>query len=80
MKTRKKYRDLADWLDRTGTQQQTLARLAGVTDSVVSQLLRGSQRCSLVTALKLSDITGVPVEKLVEWSRFQEKRKSDHAA
>jgi len=74
------YASLADWLDRTGTQQQTLARKVGVKDSVISQLLRGSRRCSLVTALKLEAVTGVPVEKLVEWPRFQKPENTNRVA
>ena len=80
MKRKRTYRSLHEWLDRTGTQQQTLARLAGIPDSTLSQLLRGSRRCSLAVALKLSGITKVPVEKLVEWPKFRGSRKDNHAA
>jgi plasmid maintenance system antidote protein VapI len=79
-KKKRAYRSLSDWLDRTGTNQQTLARRAGVTDSVISDLLRGSRRCSLGTALKLNELTGVPVEKLVAWPRFQPRQKTASAA
>lgn len=79
-KRKPSYGSLHEWLDRTGTQQQTLARLIGIADSTLSMLLRGSRRCSLPLAMRIADITGVPVEKLVEWPKFQPRRKSDHAA
>jgi plasmid maintenance system antidote protein VapI len=77
---RSPYQSLHEWLDRTGTQQQTLAKIIGIADSTLSMLLRGSRRCSLPLAMRISEITGVPVEKLVEWPKFQPRRKSDHAA
>lgn len=79
-KRKHEYRSLHEWLDRTGTQQQTLARLIGIADSTLSMLLRGSRRCSLPLAMRISEVTGVPVEKLVEWPKFQPRRRSDHAA
>lgn len=79
-KQRTRYTSLSDWLDRTGTQQQTLARLAHMPDSTISQLLRGSRRCSLQNALRLAEITGVPVENLVEWPRFHQARRTRRAA
>lgn len=66
---RRPYTSLADWLDRTGTSQRQLAKMAGMTESAVSMLLRGSRRCSLKAAIRLSDITGVRVQRLVEWPR-----------
>lgn len=69
MKKRKTYRSLHEWLDRTGTPQYRLARMAGMSDAALSMLLRGSRRCSLVKAIRLFEITGVPVEKLVEWKK-----------
>jgi plasmid maintenance system antidote protein VapI len=71
MKRKRTYRSLHEWLDRTGTPQYVLARRAKITDSTLSMLLRGSRRCSLDVALRLGEITGVPVEKLVEWPKFQ---------
>lgn len=80
MKKRKQYASLQEWLDRTGTPQYVLARLAGMSGSALSMLLRGSRRCSLERALRLTDITGVPVENLVKWPKFQDPSKNDHAA
>lgn len=61
-------------MERTGTNQAELARRVGMPRSQLSQLLKGSRRCSLETALKLSAVTGVPVEKLTQWPKVPVKR------
>lgn len=73
MKT-KAYTSLQDWMERTGTTQAELARRAQIPPSQLSQLLKGSRRCSLLKALALSKVTGVPVEKLVAWPKLRVKR------
>lgn len=73
MKT-KAYTSLQDWMERTGTTQAELARRVRMPESQLSQLLKGSRRCSLMRALALSKVTGVPVEKLVEWPKVRVKR------
>lgn len=70
----KPYRSLQDWMERTGTTQAELARRVRMPESQLSQLLKGSRRCSLMRALALSKVTGVPVEKLVEWPKVRVKR------
>jgi plasmid maintenance system antidote protein VapI len=67
MKSKRHYDSLHDWLERTGTPVQTLARLAGMDRTHLSRVLTHSRRCSLDAALRLHRVTGVPVEKLVEW-------------
>ena len=74
-RTKTTFNSLHEWLDRTGTPQYVLARRAGMTESALSMLLRGSRRCSLRKALALSSVTGVPVEKLVRWPQFDETRQ-----
>ena len=70
----KAYSSLQDWMERTGTTQVELARRAGLPQSQLSQLLKGSRRCSVMKALALSHVTGVPVEKLVAWPKPRIKR------
>ena len=74
------YESLSDWLDRTGTKQRDLAEMAGLKESTVSMLLRGSRRCSVMTAIKLSDLTGVPVQKLIAWPQVRTPRNTNAAA
>ena len=71
MKRTPKYSSLHEWLDRSGKTQKWLAQQAGMTEPHVSMLLRGSRRCSVDKAIRLSKLTGVPVENLVEWPRTQ---------
>jgi len=56
-------------MERTGTTQSKLAALAGIKPPTLSMLLKGSRRCSIRVAMQLSAVTGVPVEKLVEWPK-----------
>lgn len=77
------YASLADWLDRTGHNQTELlemvkARGVSMTKGHLSNILRGARRCSIVRAVILSEITGVPVGKLIAWPKS--KRDEPKAA
>jgi len=76
MKSVKPYLSLQDWMERTGTSQVRLAKLAGIATSQLSSLLKGSRRCSLMKAFALSRVTGVPVENLVKWPKIPIVRTS----
>lgn len=65
----REYPSLQVWLEQTGTTQAKLAELVGCTPPHISSILKGSRRCSLILALKLSAVTGVPVEKLTPWPK-----------
>jgi transcriptional regulator with XRE-family HTH domain len=80
MKSKRAYRSLHEYLDRTGTQQQVLARRARMPESLLSMILRGSRRCSLENALRLAELTGVPVERLTKWPRVHKVETSGTAA
>jgi hypothetical protein len=80
MKKSRQYRSLHEWLDRTGTPQYVLARMAGLSEPALSMLLRGSRRCSLLKALRLSEVTGVPVENLVDWPKVHGTESKDRVA
>jgi len=73
---RRSYRNLHDYLDRTGHTQRWLGRQVGIKDSHISDVLRGSRMCSLDVALDLSRLTGIPVEKLLPWDNFRFPRRS----
>jgi antitoxin component HigA of HigAB toxin-antitoxin module len=61
------FRSLQDWMDFTGTNQTTLARRVGVKPAHMSNVLRKSRRCSLQIALKLHEVTGVPITTIAAW-------------
>jgi len=66
-KRRRAYPTVQAWMAATGTNQAELARRLGVKQPHLSNVLSKSRRCSLYLALKLSHITNVPIEAIVEW-------------
>lgn len=66
-RTRRPYPTLQAWMDATGTNQAELAKLAGIQQPHMCNILRKSRRCSLFVALKLARITNVPIENIVAW-------------
>jgi predicted transcriptional regulator len=76
---KREYVSLQDWLERTGTPIQTLAKLAKMDRTHLSRVLSHSRRCSLVAAMRLHEVTGVPVEKLVEWKRCDPDAQIEHS-
>lgn len=70
------YNSLEAWLKGTGTRQKVLAKKARVPESTLSLLLSSQRACTIETAMRLSRVTGVPVEKLTDWSKVTRKRKS----
>ena len=73
------YASLQDWLERTGTQQKELAKRAGIKEPQMSRILSRSRRCSLKVALKLHEITGVPVQNLVAWKGVRRRQMFEQA-
>ena len=66
---------LQQWMEREGVNSAELARRAGLTPSLMSMILTGGRRCSVKNAATLSAITGVPVEKLIQWPKVPVRRK-----
>lgn len=62
------YANIWDWMERTGTNQAQIAAMTKIKRSFLSLILSRSRRCSLENALKLSAVSGVPVEKLFDKS------------
>lgn len=67
------YPTVQAWMAATGTNQVTLARKLGIKQPHLSNVLSKSRRCSLYLALKLSDLTNVPIENIVGWPPKYEK-------
>ncbi len=60
---------LKNRMDTLGHDQQTLARLVGVTDSKMSRWCRGISEPSLIEGVRLADVLGVPVAWLADDSQ-----------
>ena len=61
----RKYRTLADYFEQTGATQESLATKLGVDRSYVSYLVAGKRQPALDLAVRISRLTGVPVESLI---------------
>lgn len=46
-----------------------------MTKGHLSNLLRGARRCSIVRAVILSEVTGVPVQNLIAWPKSKRDGK-----
>ena len=84
-RTRKPCESLQEWMERTGNngrQLLALLRERGETMSEghLSNILKGSRRCSLVKAVLLNEITGVPIRAIVRWPKGREIQTSRSAA
>lgn len=76
---------LQEWMARTGTngrQLLTLLRARGETMSEghLSNILKGSRRCSLGKAILLHEITGVPIKAIAKWPPVRQDQSSKPAA
>lgn len=60
-----RYRDLADFFDKTGRTQEDVAAQLGISQSYLSLIARGLRTPLLPLALEIERETGVPVESLV---------------
>lgn len=76
---------LRDWRNKVGVfaerdgatlNQEKFAEKVGVVPSQISQIESGDRRPSLVLAVKISEITGIPISDLAAYT----KPKSEDAA
>jgi hypothetical protein len=63
---------LQEWMEQTGTNGRRLlsmlqARGCYMSEGHLSNILKRSRRCSIVKAVLLNELTGVPVRNLIEW-------------
>lgn len=62
---KQRYRTLNDYFEQTGETHQSLADALGVTAAYVSMLRSGKRQPGLKLALRIHDLTGVPMEALL---------------
>lgn len=60
-----RFRALRAWMKQTKTRQTALARLLGVSDTQICLVFKGERHFSIEQAERLSDLAGIPVEKLL---------------
>jgi len=68
-------RSLQEWMERTGTNAESLLELVrrdtghSISRTMLSFILRGSRPCSRMNAIHLHAVTGVPIKALCEWPK-----------
>ncbi len=60
------YRSLRAYLDGTKTTQQQLAIKLGITQAALSMIKNGQRLPSPALALRIHDITGIPLENILQ--------------
>lgn len=79
---RPEYRTLQEWMERTQTRGDVLLRMVqektgvSISPTMLSFILRGSRRCSVINADALNRTTGVPFDTLREWPKVSAYEKS----
>jgi transcriptional regulator with XRE-family HTH domain len=60
---------LREWMKRSGREKADVAASFGVTEQHVRHLLTGSRTPSLTLALRVAEVTGIPVS---QWAKYDE--------
>ena len=68
-RSKRAYPTVRAWMDATSTSQQDLAKLLGISQSHLCNVLRGNRKASLGLALELAKLTNVPIETIAETAR-----------
>ena len=68
-RTKRAFPTVQAWQDATGTSQLELAKLLGISQSHLCNIVRGNRKASLRLALKIAHLTNVPVETIAEITR-----------
>jgi hypothetical protein len=72
-------------MEQTGTNARGLLKLLrerghSMSEGHLSNILKKSRRCSLIKAVALNEITGVPIKNMIEWPPVRHSRTSGAAA
>lgn len=63
-RTKRAYPTLQKWMDATGTSQPELAKVLAISQSHLCNILRGNRSPSMKLALRIANLTNVPVETI----------------
>jgi len=64
--TRRKPKTLAEWVATCGKTQGEIASTLGISEGHLSHLIYGGRQPSLPLAVRISELTGVPIESLLQ--------------
>lgn len=72
-------------MERTGTNGRELLALLrqrgyALSAGHLSNILKGSRRCSLRMAVALNEVTDVPIKAIAEWPTVRNTRQNQSAA
>jgi predicted transcriptional regulator len=56
---------LKEYMEKNKLSRRELSRILGITESYLSYYFSGKRKFGAQTALRISDITGIPVENLI---------------
>lgn len=68
-RTRRPYPTVTAWMDATNTTQLELAKLLGISQSHLCNVIRGNRKASLDLALQIAKLTNVPIETIAGTAR-----------
>jgi len=68
-RTKRAYPTIQAWMHATSTTQRDLAKLLGISQSHLCNVMRGNRRASLNLALELAKVTNVPIETIAGTAR-----------
>lgn len=76
---------LQEWMQQTGTNATMLLEMMrakgwSYSHGHMSSVLTRSYRCSAILAIRLNEITGVPIKNLMAWPPARNSRTSRPAA
>jgi transcriptional regulator with XRE-family HTH domain len=59
------FDSLLEYMHRKNMSRRELSKKLGITESYLSYYFSGKRKFGAQTALRISDITGIPVENLI---------------
>jgi transcriptional regulator with XRE-family HTH domain len=68
-RTKRAFPTVQAWQDAHNVSQLELAKLLGISQSHLCNVLRGNRRASLNLALQIAKLTNVPIETIAETAR-----------
>lgn len=68
-RSKRAYATVQKWMDGTGTSQFELAKVLGISQSHLCNILRGHRSPSYRLAKRISDLTNVPLDAIGQTER-----------